>query len=168
MALKNFEKTVATLASKILLNRNEIARDWPCALPGVTFQTIDMIAMGTQSIPIPFLLDAMEASVTSQGISADTGLLSEGGDFEVRFAQMAINRFGGKRIYGCKAFFTGTPMSIPGFETTIGEATEGEFTYSVLKYRLLVDSKEALNIDRVNNIIVLNGKDYSKEIEQYL
>lgn len=168
MALQNFEKTVALLADKLLLNNTEIGRDWPMALPGITFQTIDMVAMGTQSFPIPFLLDAMEASVTSQGINANTGLLSEGGDFEARFAQMAVNRFGGKRLYGCKAFFHGEPLTIPGFELNMGEATENEFTYAITKYRLLVDGKEMLNIDRVNNIIVLNGKDYSKEIEQYL
>lgn len=168
MALENFEKTVSVLATKLLVNNVEVGRDIPVTLPSVTFQTVDMVAMGTQSFPIPFLLDAMEASVTAQGVNENTGRLAEGGNFEVRFAQMALNRFGGKRLYGCKAFFTGETMAIPGFENTVGEATDNEFTYSIIKYRLLVDGKEMLNIDRVNNIIVLNDRDYSKEIEQFL
>lgn len=168
MALQNFEKTAGTLGTKLLRAGNELGRDMGVTLPEVTYQTIDMKTMGTRTFPIRYLLDDMEATITAEGVDMNTGELAEGGDFEYRFAQLAINRFGGDRLYGCKAFFHGTPKNIPGFENTVGENAENEFTYSVDRYRLLVDGKEMIHIDRNNNIIKINGKDYAQELEQYL
>ena len=72
------------------------------------------------------------------------------------------------RTIGCKAFFHGVAKNIPGFENTVGENSENEYTYSVDRYRLLVAGQEMINIDRNNNIISINGKDYAEELEQYL
>lgn len=168
MPLANYEKTAGTLGTKLLLNGSEIGRNRPVTLPEITFQTVDMNSMGTRTFPIRYLLDDMEATITSEGVDENAGYLADGGDFEYRFAQLAVNRFGGDRIIGCKAFFHGTPKNIPGFENTVGENAENEYTYSVDRYRLLVDGREVINIDRNNNIIVINGKDYAEELEQYL
>ena len=94
MALENFEKTAGTLGTKLLLNGVEIGRNRPVTLPEITFQTVDMNSMGTRSFPIRYLLDDMEATITSEGVDENAGKLADGGNFEYRFAQLAINRFG--------------------------------------------------------------------------
>lgn len=168
LGFSNFEKTVSVLATTFYVQGLLAGRDRQITLPDITYQAIDLKSMGTRSFPIVYLLDDMELKVTNQGLDTDMDRLLQGGSMEARWAQMAVNRFGSTREYGCRAYFNGVPKGLPGGDVIVGESSENEMTYAISKYRLIINEKEMINIDRDNNIITIAGKDYAKEIERFL
>lgn len=48
------------------------------------------------------------------------------------------------------------------------ETNEGTFGAEVLTYEYIVDGKSILKIDKLNNVFIVNGKDYSKALRSAL
>ena len=69
---------------------------------------------------------------------------------------------------GCKAFLNVIPQEIPGASIEIGSASELALTYTVTRYQLFVNGVEIMLIDRLNQILRINGKDYMSEIKKLL
>ena len=147
-----------------------VARDVAITLPEVTPMTADLAAMGTYTVPVWQLLDNMEAAVTKVGV--DMGLRSmikpEPMSMEARWVQTVTDANGSAKNAGCKAFIKGVPMKIPGIGVNVGEASEGEVTFSVSRYGLFVDGVEMFLVDRLAGIVRIGGKDYAGNIGSML
>lgn len=147
-----------------------VAKDVTLTLPEVSPTMVDIAAMGTSSIPIWQYLEDMEAVINKVGV--DMGISKavrpESQSYEFRWVQLAFDKNGNYRNVGCKAFIRGIPKKIPGIELTPGESPEGEIPIAVTRYALYVDGEELWLIDRLSNILKINGKDYSSNIESML
>ena len=147
-----------------------VARDVGFTLPEINFSTAEYNVGGQLELPVTAQVENMEASITRIGFDAGMGkmLKLERQDFEIRFTQDLTDTNGSVRTVGCKAFLGLVPKGIPGFDVTLGERSEIECSYTALKYRLIVDNKELLNIDKLARKCVVDGKDYYQSIDTYL
>lgn len=157
-------------ADSVYCDKKIVANDVSVSLPEITFQTADIAAMGTMSLPMLALIDNMELSITRVGIDRDMAKMSAPGrhDIEVRWVQDVIGASGKVASEGCKAFLSVLPTKIPGIGVEIGSAPENELTYSVSRYKLVCAGKTVLLIDRFAHKFEVNGKDYYKQFSKYL
>ena len=131
-----------------------VAKDTSFTLPGIEFLTADVQAMGTMTVPLIGLLENMELSVTKIGV--DNGL-------------SRLNRLDGSQsTEGCKAFVRTLPSNIPEIGVEVGNATEIETTYNVTRLQIYANGVEVLCVDRLNQILRVNGKDYYQSIDNLL
>lgn len=140
-----------------------VARDVAVTLPEIAPMTSDLNAMGTFTMPIWQLIDAMELAITKIGL--DLGLRSmitpDMKPLEVRWIQTVTDASGTTKNVGCKAFLRGIPTKLPGVSLEVGSASEHEVTISLLRYNLFVDGVEMFLIDRIAGKVVIAGKDYT-------
>lgn len=149
----------------------QIARDVDAKLPAATMQTVDLKALGTISVPVAQLLDDMEMTITH--IGENSGLfetLKPGSHkIEVRWAREVFDANGNAKTIGCRAALTVMPKVIaPELQITVGENTECEVPLSVSRYKLYVDGKEKLLIDKFKGICKIDGKDYGAQVASVL
>lgn len=158
-----------TVKTKVLIDGNVVAEDVTISLPEVAFQTADVNAMGTLSVPIA-LTDNIEATIHQ--IGCDKGFYKALGlkktKFELRWVENKLKNSGDQEKFACKAFITGIASSIPGGDLSPGEALDNSINVAVLRYNLFIDGKETVLIDKLNGICKLNGKDYAKEINSLI
>ena len=157
------------LATKVLCGKDVVAEDVKFTLPEVTFQTVEHQALGKMDLPLP-LTDAMEAGITAIGF--DKGFYKmlglESNTFEFRFVQNETKKSGEQKKIACKAFIKGIAKGIPGGDLEIGSSFEGAITLAVTRYQLYVDGKEVHKIDKLKGDLVINGKNYAKEIKSLI
>lgn len=160
----------AVTADVLLINKAKAAEDVSFELPGVALQTADVQAMGTLSLPLLGLLDDMTLKITKIGIDRGFAEMAklEKMEMEFRWIQDKINEGGAVAHQGCKAFLNVIPQEIPGVSVELGSASELELTYTVTRYQLFVNGVEILLIDRLNQILRINGKDYMSDIKKLL
>ena len=158
------------VADTAYIDNKLMARDVAVTLPEVTPVTADVSAMGTMTIPIWALIENMEAAITKIGV--DSGLRDaikpDMKPIEIRWVQTVTDANGSTKNVGCKAFLKGIPTKIPGIGLAIGEASEGEITFSVTRYNLFVDGTEMFLIDRLAGICRIGGTDYAGGIGSML
>ncbi len=167
--MANLKLNGPMLASKVLCDKDVVAENVKFTLPEITFQTVEFQAMGTLEVPIP-LTDALEAGVTHIGF--DKGFYKmlglESKTFEFRFVQNVTKKSGEQEKIACKAFIKGIAKNIPGGDLEIGSSYEGAITIAVTRYQLFVDGEEVHKIDKLKGDLVINGKDYAKEIKSLI
>ena len=158
------------VANTVYVGGQLVARDVAITLPEITPQTADVQALGTLSLPIWQLLENRELAITK--IGADNGLRAmikpEPLSLEARWVQTVTDAGGVTKEVGCKAFMRGIPSKIPGLGLTPGEASEGECTFSLTRYQLMVDGAELFLIDRLAGIVKIGGKDYAAALSSLL
>lgn len=151
------------VANTAYVDNTLVARDVTITLPEVTPITADLAAMGTYSLPIWQLLENMETAVTKIGL--DLGLSSiirpTMKPLEFRWVQTQTDANGTTKEVGCKAFIRGIPNKIPSIGVTVGETGENEITFATSRYALFVDGREVICIDRLANIVRIDGVDYT-------
>ncbi|MDE7425576.1 MAG: phage major tail tube protein [Lachnospiraceae bacterium] len=148
-----------------------VARDCTVTLPEAVYQTADIKAMGTISLPLLSCLDDMETTITKEGIDKNlTKLTSPGAkNIEYRWVHDVIHTNGKVDQEGCKAFLRVMPKTlIPGASLETGSVTENDVAFAVTRYRLVVNGEELLLIDRFASIIKVNGVDVSSNFDKYL
>lgn len=164
------DKHSAVTADALLIDKVKAAEDVAFELPGIALQTADIQAMGTLSLPLVGLLDDMTMTITKIGV--DTGFAKmaklEKMEMEFRWIQDKINEGGAVKHQGCKSFLNVIPQEIPGVSVELGSASELALTYTVMRYQLFVDGEEILLVDRLNQILRINGRDYMSEIRKLL
>lgn len=164
------DKHSAVVADVLLIDRVKAAEDVSFELPGLALQTADLAAMGTLSLPLIGLLDDMTLLITKIGV--DTGFSTmaklQKMAMEFRWVQDKINTAGDVAHQGCKAFLNVIPQEIPGVSVELGSASELGFTYTVTRYQLFVNGSEILLVDRLNQILRVNGSDYMSQIKKLL
>ena len=127
-----------------------VAKDTSFTLPGIEFLTADVQAMGTMTVPLIGLLENMELAITKIGV------------------QSVISSDGSQSTEGCKAFVRTLPSNIPEIGVEVGNATEVEATYNVTRLQIYANGVEVLCVDRLNQILRVNGKDYYQSIDNLL
>lgn len=153
------------LASKVLVNGEEVAENVTITLPEVNFQTVEFKALGSMELPVP-LTDALQATINSVGL--DKGLFKamklENQTYEFRFVQNVTKKSGEQFSMGCKAFLKAIPQNLPGGDLEVGSNFEGAINLAVTRYQLYVDGSEKILIDKLKNILKINGHDYAQRV----
>ena len=147
-----------------------VARDVTVTLPEVTASTVEIMMGGPQDLPITGHIESMELSIAKNGVDVQMGLLMEPRRhmIEVRAVQDKLINSGEKIQEQIKAFLGCVPTTLPGIELTVGEISENELTFSVLRYQLYVNNREVFLVDKPNNILRANGTDFARNIESML
>ena len=158
------------LADTVYADNVLVAKDVSFTLPGISFLTADVQAMGTMSVPLIGLLENMELAITKIGI--DNGLSRmnklEKQNFEFRWVQNVVKSDGSTGVEGCKAFVRTMPGSFPETGVEVGSASEYENTYNVTRMQIYANGEEVLCVDRLSQILRINGKDYMGTITNLL
>lgn len=164
------DKHSAVIADTLLIDKVKAAEDVSFELPGIALQTADIAAMGTLSLPLVGLLDDMTLSITKIGVDTGFGRMSklQKMAMEFRWVQDKIAADGSVSHQGCKAFLNVIPQDIPGVSVELGSASELGLTYTVTRYQLFANGTEILLVDRLNQILRVNGEDYMAQIKKLL
>jgi phage tail tube protein FII len=160
----------AIVADTVYSDGQLVAKDVSFTLPAVTMLTADVQAMGTMSMPVVGLLEDMEAAITKIGVDLGLSRLSrfEKQNLECRWVQSVLGSDGTSKPEGCKAFIRGVPKGIPGIAAEIGSPSENEMTFGVTRLQIFAGGKEFLLVDRLSQILRVDGKDYYGNINSLL
>ena len=147
-----------------------VAKDVAFTLPALTFLTADVQAMGTMSVPLVGLLEHMELAITKIGIDSGLSRMNrlQKQSFEFRWVQNVTKADGSQSVEGCKAFVRTMPGNMPGIGVEVGSATENEMTYGVTRVQIYANGVEIMCVDRLSQILRVNGKDYMSEVNNLL
>lgn len=158
------------VADTVYVDNVLVANDVSFTLPGLSFMTADVQAMGNMSVPLIGLLENMELAITKIGIDKGLSRMSrlEKQNFEFRWVQNVVKSDGSTGVEGCKAFVRTMPGNIPETGVEVGSATEHEGTYNVTRMQVYAAGVEIICVDRLSQILRINGKDYMSEIRNLL
>ena len=147
-----------------------VAKDTAFTLPGIEFLTADVQAMGNMSVPLIGLLENMELSITKIGIDNGLGRMNrlQKQNFEFRWVQNVVKSDGSTSVEGCKAFVRTMPGSFPETGVEVGGASEQENTYNVTRMQIYANGVEVVCVDRLSQILRVNGVDYMSKITNLL
>jgi phage tail tube protein FII len=165
------DKSGAIEAVNVYVDNKLAAEDCTVSLPGIEFLTTEVKAMGNLTLPMLAALDDIETKVTKIGVDRNVGVLTSPGNkkLEYRWVHDKVKADGSVAPEGCKAFFTAVPTTLaPSIDIEIGSAEEAEITYKVTRYKLVVDGKEIILVDRLAHKLKVNGKDYTEKFNQML
>ena len=158
------------VADTVYADGTLVAKDVAFTLPGIEFLTADVQAMGNMSVPLIGLLENMELAITKIGV--DNGLSRMGSlkkqNFEFRWVQNVVKADGSITTEGCKAFVRTMPGTIPGIGVEVGSAPENENTYNATRVQVYANGEEILCVDRLSQILRVNGEDYMSKITNLL
>lgn len=158
------------VADTVYADKKLVAKDVAFTLPGLEFMTADLQAMGNMTVPLVGLLENMELAITKIGLDSGLSRLSrlEKQNLEFRWVQNVVKSDGSSGVEGCKAFVRTMPGTLPETGVEIGSAPENEFTYNVTRMQVFANGVEIICVDRLSQILRINGKDYMKEINNLL
>lgn len=158
------------VADTVYADKQLVAKDVAFTLPGIEFVTADVQAMGNMTVPLVGLLENMELAITKVGIDIGLSRMNrlEKQNFEFRWVQNVVNSDGSTSVEGCKAFLRTVPGNLPEIGVEVGSATEAENTYNVTRMQIYAGGQEILLVDRLSQILRVNGKDYMKNISNLL
>lgn len=158
------------VADTVYVDSTLVAKDVSFTLPGIEFLTADVQAMGNMTVPLIGLLENMELSITKIGV--DNGLRRmnrlKKQSFEFRWVQNVVKSDGSTATEGCKAFVRTMPGSFPELGVEVGSATEAENTYNVTRLLIYANGVEICCVDRLAQILRINGEDYMSQINNLL
>lgn len=158
------------VADTVYANDVLVAKDTSFTLPGLSFLTADVQAMGNMTVPLVGLLENMELAITKVGIDAGLSRMNrlEAQNFEFRWVQNLVAEDGTQKVDGCKALVRTLPAAVPEIGVEVGSASEHENTYNVTRMVVFINGVEILCVDRLSQILRVNGKDYMSEISSLL
>lgn len=158
------------VADSVYADGTLVARDTSFTLPGIEFMTSDVKAMGNMTVALVGLLENMELTIGKIGIDKGFSKMNrlEKQNFEFRWVQNIVKADGSTSVEGCKAFVRTLPSAIPELGVEVGSATETENKYNVSRVQIYAGGVEVLCVDRLNQILKVNGKDYMAQINNLL
>lgn len=158
------------VADTVYADGTLVAKDTSFTLPGIEFMTADVQAMGNMSVPLIGLLENMELAITKIGIDNGLGRMNrlQKQNFEFRWVQNVVKSDGSTGVEGCKAFVRTLPGSFPEIGVEVGSASENENTYNVTRMQIYANGVEIVCVDRLSQILRINGKDYMGTITNLL
>lgn len=147
-----------------------VAKDTSFTLPGLEFMTADVQAMGNMTVPLIGLLENMELAITKIGIDNGLGRMNrlEKQNFEFRWVQNVVKSDGSTSVEGCKAFVRTMPGSISELGVEVANASENENTYNVTRMQVYANGVEIMCVDRLSQILRVNGVDYMSKTNNLL
>lgn len=160
----------AVVADTVYADGTLVAREVSFTLPSIAFQTADVQAMGSMTVPIVGLLENMELTINKVGIDAGIKRMNrlEKQNFEFRWVQNVTKSDGTQTVEGCKAFVRTMPGSLSEIGVEVGNTTEQENVYNVTRMQIYIGGSEYLCVDRLSQILRVNGKDYYGKIKNLL
>lgn len=177
MAYKYVNKTSVVEGTSVYVGSRIVGNDLTITLPEVTSVTVDVNGlMGTVAVPLLHRLEDMELAISKEGLDENSAILTSPGRKEVtaKWVYDSIDSAGNVSVKGGKAIMSVMPKTIsPGIDLEAGETSEGDLTFSVLIYRLYLDGKLVLHINRLTGTIqALNANgvltDYSTNFKNLL
>lgn len=88
---------------------------------------------------------------------------------EVRWVAETLNSAtGNMEICAYKELITMLPKAMDLGELENNTANENELTYEVLAYELIIEGKSKIKIDKLNNVLKINGTDYASKVRNAL
>lgn len=158
------------VADTVYADNTLVAKDVGFTLPALSFMTADVQAMGTMSVPLVGLLEHMELAITKVGIDAGLSRMNrlQKQNFEFRWVQNVTKSDGSQATEGCKAFVRTMPGNFPGIGVEVGSAPENEMTYGVTRVQIYANGVEVVCVDRLSQILRINGTDYMNTINNLL
>ena len=158
------------VADTVYADKKLVAKDTAFTLPGIEFLTADVQAMGNMTVPLIGLIENMELSITKIGV--DNGLSRmnrlQKQNFEFRWVQNVVKVDGMQAVEGCKAFVRTMPGAFPEMGVEVGSAPEHENTYNVTRMQIYANGVEVVCVDRLSQILRINGMDYMSKINNLL
>ena len=175
--MSNFvDKTSVVEAASIYKESKLMGRDFKVTLPEVTPVTADVGGlMGTMPIPLLNTIEEMELTISKVGVDDYAVELCNPGskNLIIKWAQDVVKSDGSVKAVGCKAELSVLPKTyMPAADIEVGSASEFDCTYGVFIYKLYVDGKCRLEINRMTGTLkAWNGKslqDFSGKFSQLL
>lgn len=160
----------AVVGATLYKNNKKIADDVEFTTPEVAFTTVEVQGLGTIEVPIYSMTDNLQLEITQNGVDSNLVNYIEPGinKFEFRWVQNFVTPTGTQIYQGCKMFVNAMPISIPSLGVKKGENTERTHTFNLTRMQVYVSGKELCLIDKLSNIMKINGKDYISEINKLL
>lgn len=127
--------------------------------------------MGEIDLPTIGQLGGMEGEITfnkvnSRGISLFTPIAHT---IEIRWVTNTIDKSTGDlKIEANKEIIKMLPKSMELGDVEGNETNEGTLTFEVLTYQYILDGKTKLKVDKLNNVFIVDGKDYSEGVRNAL
>lgn len=88
---------------------------------------------------------------------------------EVRWVTNVLNTATGNiSVQSNKEIIKILPKKIDLGEIENNEANESSMTYEILSYQYIIEGKTVIKIDKLNNVFIINGVDYSEKIRNLL
>lgn len=164
-----YDRAGAIAGDTVRCDGKLVARDVTVTLPEVAAVTAEVNAGGPIDLPITGQTEAMEATITKLGVDADIATLMshQHHTLEIRAVQDILTP-NGKALRSIRAVLGVIPKTIPGISLEFSSIPENELAFSVLSYKLYVDNKEVIYIDKPNNIYRVNGRDFGASVESLL
>lgn len=160
----------AVVADTVYCDGQLSAKDVSFTLPGLSFLSADVQALGTMSVPLLGLIENMQATVNKVGLDMGFSKMNklEKHTLEFRWVQSVVNSDGSVTQEGCKAFIRTMPASTPDLGVEIGSASEMESTYNVTRQQIFCNGEEVMCVDRLAPTLRIHGVDYYKQISSLL
>jgi P2 family phage contractile tail tube protein len=90
-------------------------------------------------------------------------------EFEVRWVTDKLDSSNIKiGIDAHKAIIKGIPKKYDPGKIETGAAMDGSNEYEVIYYKKILNGKSIIEIDKLNNVLIINGTDYAKQIRAAL
>lgn len=125
--------------------------------------------IGEIDMPTFGQIGSMETEISIRVSNDKFATLSSASQLEYRWVTDAINLANGKvRPIPNKAFLTVINKKAEEGKLASGESQDGSVAFEVIGYKRICDGKEILNIDKLNGIYSINGKNLYDDISQYL
>lgn len=161
------------IAHRLLVDSKEIADQVSCQLPSIEKPTSEIKGagiLGSIDMPITGQVNSMTFSITSRSINAGAAELAKPGiqNIELRFVQDVMQNDGSMIPASSKVFITGVNKKYDPGKIENQTTMDGSIEFEVLRYRQIIDGKETLLIDKLNNIFKINGIDYMEKVRAAL
>ena len=127
--------------------------------------------MGEIDLPTMGLLDSMEISLGLNNTNDKAiNMFAPGAHTaEVRWVTNVLDSAtGASRVQAKKDIVKYLPKSLSLGDVENNETNEGELVGEVLTFQHIIDGKTVIKIDKLNNVFIVNGKDYSAAIRSAL
>ncbi|MDU5103486.1 phage major tail tube protein [Clostridium butyricum] len=125
--------------------------------------------MGELDLPSYGQISSMETEISMRVSDDKFATLSASSQLEYRWVTDAYDTSTGKaRIIANKAFLTVANKKADEGKIESGASQDGSLSFEVIAYKRICDGKEILNIDKLNGIYSINGKNMYSDISQYL
>lgn len=125
--------------------------------------------VGEIDLPTYGQIGSMETEISIRVSNDQLGTLASATELEYRWVTDVIDTKTGKvKVQAHKAFLTVTNKKLEEGKVESGAAQDGSLAYEVLAYKRIIDGKEVINIDKLNGIYSINGKNMLDDINKYL
>ncbi|MBN1045449.1 phage tail protein [Clostridium botulinum] len=125
--------------------------------------------IGEIDMPTYGSIGSMEIEISIRTSDETFGTLIIATQLEIRWVTDALDLATGKvRPIPNKAFLTVINKKAEEGKLESGASQDGSVSYEVIAYKRICDGKEILNIDKLNGIYSINGKNIYSDVSQYL